>query len=162
MPNKLPPDVNLLFVSKYCGPCHEVKEIVKDLDIKIIDIHNFWWERSIAYQYNVISVPTFIVIRNNKEIVRRTGCLTKEEYQALIKKPCLQKVSFTGVLYFTNNKVIHNTITKGILKRIKRFNVKICDPQGELAQEYEVTKLPTFIFIQEDKEIGRYIGIIPI
>lgn len=151
----IPTNTNILFVSKYCSPCREAKKLVSN-DTKIIDVHE---NPILADQYKIIAVPTYIIIKNSHVILRLVGLTAIREYCNMYQ----QKATFTGVLYFTNNKVVHNQITSGILRRIKRFNanLKVCDPNGELAKKYNITKLPTFIFVENGKEVGRYTGIIP-
>ncbi len=150
----LPINTKLLFVSKYCPPCVEAKLLVPS-DAKIIDVQE---HPIMANRYNVSMTPTYIIINSGQIVKRMVGL---EQIRAYCYR-YNQEASFTGVLYFTNNKIVNNLVTKGILRRIKRLNVKlqICDPSGELAKEYNVIKLPTFIFVEDDKEIGRYTGII--
>ena len=149
------PDTNILFVSKYCSPCKRAVKLVPD-DTKIIDMHD---SPILANKYKIIAVPTYLIRKNNQVILKLVGLTEIRDYCNRYN----QEASFTGVYYFTNNKVVHNQITSGILRRIKRLgaNLKILSPDSPEAKEYNVQFLPTFIFMENGKEVGRYQGIIP-
>ena len=67
---------------------------------------------------------------------------------------------FSGVIYFTDDGVIDNMITKGIWRKIHRLQIPNREGTEQEAIDFKITHLPTFIFIENGKEIGRYRGII--
>jgi thioredoxin 1 len=78
----------LYFTADWCNPCKRTRPIVDDLnrdssDVKfqIIDVDS---ELQMAKTFNVISIPTFIVITNGVESTRATGAQTKEQLEALM------------------------------------------------------------------------------
>lgn len=78
----------LYFTADWCHPCAKTRPIVEELnrespDIKfqIIDSDI---EAALAKSFEVRSIPTFIVIKDGKEITRATGSQTKEQLQELM------------------------------------------------------------------------------
>lgn len=70
------------FFATWCGPCQLMTPIVeeiadehKEFEVIKLDIDEF---PDIAARNNVMSVPTFIVFKDGKEIVRTLGAMPKE------------------------------------------------------------------------------------
>lgn len=71
----------LQFYAEWCHPCKMVMPIVASikgkqydwLDIHQIDVDH---HREIAGEYQIRSVPTFVVLKNNKEVWRSSGILS--------------------------------------------------------------------------------------
>lgn len=88
-------NVNLVlvdFFAPWCGPCQIMSPIIeeiitenKDQKVKIgkLNIDEF---QDIAVKYNVMSIPTFVLFKNGKEITRIVGYCDKEELIQLIDK----------------------------------------------------------------------------
>ena len=71
----------LFFSAPWCMPCKQMKmmlsESIRDeLNLKIIDITE---DMELAANYQVMAVPTFVILDNNKEIARKTGALTIDD-----------------------------------------------------------------------------------
>lgn len=74
------------FFATWCGPCQMLSPIIDELsedselslklDIGKLDIDE---SSDIAQSYNVMSVPTLILLKNGKEIHRITGFVPKEQ-----------------------------------------------------------------------------------
>ncbi|MDP2737051.1 MAG: thioredoxin [bacterium] len=80
------------FFAPWCGPCQLMSPIVeemikgnKDNNIKIgkLDIDE---NQEIATQYNVMSVPTFLVFKGGKVVDKKVGYGDKEDLKQLIAK----------------------------------------------------------------------------
>ena len=77
----------LYFTADWCNPCKRTRPIVDDLNrdssikFQIIDVDS---ELEIAKNFNVSSIPTFVVIENGSESYRATGAQTKEQLQSLM------------------------------------------------------------------------------
>lgn len=78
------------FWASWCGPCRmmspvvdEIAEEMKDA-VKVCKI-NIDEEQNLAVKYNVMSIPTFVVIRDGKEIGRTIGVQDKEEIKKMLK-----------------------------------------------------------------------------
>ena len=140
-------ETNTLFISQYCPPCQEAKKLVPN-DTKIIDMYK---NPILANRYKIIAVPTYLIIKNKQVILRLTGLNEIKEY-------CNRYGSSSYVLYFNGPDDI---ITFGIKRKIKRFGYTIKNGNKQDAINYKITHLPTFIFIENGKEIGRYVGVKP-
>ncbi len=78
------------FWASWCGPCRmmspvvdEIAEEMKD-EVKVCKI-NIDEEQNLAVKYNVMSIPTFIVIKEGREIGRSVGVQDKAEIVNMIK-----------------------------------------------------------------------------
>ncbi|MDR2074220.1 MAG: thioredoxin [Oscillospiraceae bacterium] len=79
------------FFAVWCGPCKMMAPVLGELQkefegkVKIfkIDIDK---EHDLATDYGVMSVPTFILFKDGKEISRETGAVPKERLVEMIKK----------------------------------------------------------------------------
>jgi thioredoxin 1 len=77
----------LYFTADWCNPCKRTRPIVDELNrdssikFQIIDVDS---ELEIAKNFNVSSIPTFVVIENGSESYRATGAQTKEQLQSLM------------------------------------------------------------------------------
>ena len=74
------------FTADWCQPCKKVKPIVEDMKKKgfqfqIIDVD---YEQLLAKQFQVKSIPTFILLEDGKELNRVTGAQTREELENFI------------------------------------------------------------------------------
>ena len=79
----------LYFTADWCGPCKKTRPIVEELNkdlslinIKIVDVDS---EMELAKKFEIKSVPTFIVIKDNEEINRVIGAQTKQSLLGLMK-----------------------------------------------------------------------------
>lgn len=77
------------FFADWCGPCKMISPIVDEVakeneHIKFVKI-NVDESQDIAMQYNVMSIPTLVVIKEGKEINRNVGFIDKQEIIELIK-----------------------------------------------------------------------------
>lgn len=78
------------FWASWCGPCRmmspvvdEIAEEMKD-EVKVCKI-NIDEEQNLAVKYDVMSIPTFIVIKEGREIGRSVGVQDKSEIVNMIK-----------------------------------------------------------------------------
>jgi thioredoxin 1 len=78
----------LYFTADWCNPCKKVKPIVEEINKKsmtkfqLIDVDS---EMELAKKFEIRSVPTFILIKDGKEIKRTTGAQTREQLKSFIK-----------------------------------------------------------------------------
>lgn len=79
----------LKFYTQKCGPCAQIKpmidEVSKETGVEIISIDALSEESSTA-RYKVRAVPTLIFIKNDVEVERKTGLISKTDLVALIEK----------------------------------------------------------------------------
>jgi len=78
----------LYFTADWCAPCKRVRPIVDQLnkdqnDVKffIIDVD---LETEMASDFEIKSVPTFVIMKDNTEIHRVSGVQTRDQLEGLI------------------------------------------------------------------------------
>ena len=79
----------LFFNATWCGPCREMKPIVKRLrrqgyHMRDIDIDS---HRQLASQYGIHAVPTFVFLENGTEVNRFSGGTSAEHLRKLCADP---------------------------------------------------------------------------
>jgi thioredoxin 1 len=79
----------LYFTADWCNPCKQTRPIVEELNREqimakffIIDVD---LEIEMAQDFEIKSVPTFVVMKDNKEIHRVTGAKTRQQLEELIR-----------------------------------------------------------------------------
>ena len=75
----------LFFSAPWCGPCSQMKtmlneSIQNELGIEIIDISQ---DIEKATKYKVMSVPTFVVLKDGKEVIRKVGGTTIDDLRIM-------------------------------------------------------------------------------
>lgn len=79
------------FFATWCGPCKMMLPIVEELakeeggKFKVAKI-NVDEANDLAQEYEVMSIPTFIVFKNGKEVERVMGAQAKEKLLELLTK----------------------------------------------------------------------------
>jgi len=74
------------FTADWCQPCKKVKPIVEDMkkegfQFQRIDTD---YEQLLVKQFEIKSIPTFILLEDGKELNRITGAKTREELEDFI------------------------------------------------------------------------------
>ena len=79
----------LYFTADWCNPCKQTRPIVEELNREqimakffIIDVDS---EIEMAQDFEIRSVPTCVVMKDNKEIHRVTGAKTRQQLEELIR-----------------------------------------------------------------------------
>ncbi len=77
------------FYADWCGPCKMMAPVVErvaseNTDLKVVKV-NIDNEEELAIKYMVMSIPTFVVIKNGEEVNRIVGAVDKAELESLIK-----------------------------------------------------------------------------
>lgn len=78
------------FYADWCGPCKMMSPVVDEIAeemgdaVKVCKI-NIDEEQNLAVKYDVMSIPTFIVIKDGKEVGRTVGVQPKEEIIGMLK-----------------------------------------------------------------------------
>ena len=74
------------FTADWCGPCKKVRPIVEELirdgySFQIIDVDS---EKELVQKFEISSVPTFILFKNEKSVKRISGAQTKTQLEDFI------------------------------------------------------------------------------
>ena len=80
----------LQFYAEWCQPCRMMMPVIASiqqkqydwLTIKQIDVDA---ESIIANQFNIRSIPTFVAIKNNKEVWRKAGMINENELLEILR-----------------------------------------------------------------------------
>lgn len=79
----------LYFTADWCAPCKRVRPIVEQLNKDQSDVRFFIidvdLETEMASDFEIKSVPTFVVMKDNTEIHRVSGVQTRDQLEELIK-----------------------------------------------------------------------------
>ena len=77
------------FYADWCGPCKMFSPIIESVaeeneDIKVvkIDVDN---AQDLAIKYQVMSIPTIVVIKNGQEVNRNVGLVSKSQIVDMVK-----------------------------------------------------------------------------
>jgi len=76
------------FYADWCGPCQMMKPAVHELAselqgrLQVMEV-NVDQNRDLVRQYNVRSIPCFVLLREGREVARRTGSMPKENLRQL-------------------------------------------------------------------------------
>ena len=75
----------LFFSAPWCGPCRQMKSMLTDsvkeeLNIEIIDISV---DTDMSVKHQIMNVPTFIKLQEEKEVARKMGPQTIESLKNL-------------------------------------------------------------------------------
>lgn len=77
------------FFATWCGPCKMLSPIVDEVaeekeDIKFVKI-NVDESQETAFKYQIMSIPTLVVIQNGNEVKRSVGLIDKSEILEMLK-----------------------------------------------------------------------------
>lgn len=77
------------FYATWCGPCKMLSPIVEEIaeeneDIKVVKI-DIDKEQDIAVEYEIMSIPTLVVIKDGQEVNRSVGVIGKSDILELVK-----------------------------------------------------------------------------
>lgn len=77
------------FWAPWCGPCKIMNPIIDELKGEFKDVEfeeiNVDEKGEIASKYGVMSIPTFVVEKDGKEVGRKVGATSKDEIIKLLK-----------------------------------------------------------------------------
>ena len=79
------------FFAPWCGPCKMVGPTIDELadeyqDKALLAKVNVDYEAELAQQFQVLSVPTVLLLKDGKEVERSVGFMSKETYKELLNK----------------------------------------------------------------------------
>ncbi len=78
------------FYADWCGPCKMLAPIVEAVaseheELKVVRV-NIDNEESIAMDYQIMSIPTLVLINDGKEVDRVIGAVQKKVIETMVEK----------------------------------------------------------------------------
>lgn len=79
------------FYADWCGPCKVMspvfealkKEYVGKIEFESIDVEA---NGALAGQYQIMSIPTFVILKDDKEVSRRMGAMSKDAFKTWLEE----------------------------------------------------------------------------
>ncbi len=77
------------FWASWCGPCRMLSPVVDEIaeetqEFKVCKV-NVDDQMALAERYNIMSIPTLLVVKGGQEVNRSLGVISKEEIYQLMK-----------------------------------------------------------------------------
>lgn len=76
------------FWAPWCGPCRTmspiVEELGKEMDNIVVAKVNVDENGELAMRFNILSIPTFMVMKGGSEVLRFSGAMSKDDFKAKI------------------------------------------------------------------------------
>ncbi|NOQ29628.1 MAG: thioredoxin TrxC [Helicobacteraceae bacterium] len=78
------------FWAPWCGPCKQMgpsfKAAASDFALKASFLKiNTEEEQNLGAKFNIRSIPTMVIFKNNKEVARQSGALSQEQISSWVK-----------------------------------------------------------------------------
>lgn len=78
------------FWATWCGPCKMMAPVIKEIEhelgesVEVVEI-DVDKEQALASKYGVMSIPTYVIEKDGKEVGRKVGVTAKAELIKLIQ-----------------------------------------------------------------------------
>lgn len=77
------------FWAPWCGPCKIMNPIIEELEKELgskvtVEKINVDENQEMASKYGVMSIPTYVVLRDDKEVGRKIGVTSKQDLLKLV------------------------------------------------------------------------------
>ena len=78
------------FYADWCGPCQAMKPIFEEvekefagkIEFKQVDVEE---NHEMAQKYGVMSIPTYVIVKDGEEVARKMGAMPKESLSSWIE-----------------------------------------------------------------------------
>ncbi len=78
------------FWAPWCGPCKIMNPVIEELekelgDKVIVEKYNVDEMQEMSQKYGVMSIPTYIILKDDKEVGRKIGVTSKSDLLKLLQ-----------------------------------------------------------------------------
>jgi thioredoxin 1 len=80
----------MMFSASWCMPCQRTKPVfvsvrqeLTDIQMEIIDVDE---AKNLSEQYDIRAVPTFVLLKDDKEVARTSGGMTADKLKEFINQ----------------------------------------------------------------------------
>ena len=78
------------FMANWCQPCHVMAPVIEELEKELAGKVEFQKvnideNQKLASEYGVMSIPTFIILKDDKEVGRKIGVTSKADLLKLLQ-----------------------------------------------------------------------------
>ncbi len=78
------------FWATWCGPCRLMGPMIEELSNEMTEVSfakvNVDDAQELAMRFNVLSIPTFVVMKGGSEVGRFSGAMSKETFKERVKQ----------------------------------------------------------------------------
>jgi len=75
--------------AEWCGPCKMMAPVFEALSKEMTNVKFVKLDvdsnQEIASKYNILGIPTFLIFKNGKEVLRQVGAMPKDQLKAKIQ-----------------------------------------------------------------------------
>jgi thiol-disulfide isomerase/thioredoxin len=149
-------DTDILFTSKYCGPCIKAKVIIEQMieenyDVIIADIHT---EVALKNQYSIQGVPTLVVRTRGMEVGRYSNIYDAGRYRQLIEKKNPYTPLFGDIKVRENYTGTLRFVSEGVEINAPGYKQIPIEKYPELVERFKVSG-PCVLILVHGKVITR-------
>ena len=80
----------IMFSANWCGPCQRMKptfstlkEQTSNVQMELVDVDE---AQKLAHEYDIRAVPTFVLLKDDREVARVSGGMTAERLKEFINQ----------------------------------------------------------------------------
>lgn len=78
------------FWATWCGPCRAMGPMIEELSNEMTEVTfakvNVDEAQELAMRFNVLSIPTFVVMKGGSEVGRFSGAMSKDAFKERVKQ----------------------------------------------------------------------------
>ena len=78
------------FYAEWCPPCQQMKPVIAEVEEELknqveFEVVNVDENREKAQEYEVMSIPTYVLVKDGEEVDRKMGAIEKAQFKSWIE-----------------------------------------------------------------------------